>query len=175
MQIMKSLFAGAIAVLVNIVSACQSQKPESYIGFQYATKEELKGLEFVGGSIIFGGGAVKNMQGGYTQVRQGDKNMLWLMGQQKQTDKGLPVWQVLDVLSFSEYDQQLNNKAYFLGWGGRCKAESRSFREDVIAIFVLENKLALKDIKKAWKINRKTGKFEPHSNQNIICQNPHIG
>lgn len=174
MQIMKSLFAGAIAALANIIPACQSQKPESYIGFQYSTKDELHGLEYLGASM-FSGGAVKNMQGGYTYVRQGDKHMLWLMGQQKQTDKGQPVWQVLDVLSFSEYDQQLNNKNYFLGWGGRCKAQSGSFREDVIAIFVLEKKITLNNIKKAWKINRKTGKFESHSHQNILCLNPHIG
>ena len=187
MQINKLLLLSAIALLG--ISACNSQlyskfstiqnpfiarKPENYIGLQYTTSAELKGLEFVGGAIMFGGGSVKNMYGGYTHVRQGTKNMLWLIGRRKITEHQQPIWEVLDVLSFREYDRQLNNQIYHLGWGGRCKTKNNSLSTDVIAIAVMEKKEFLQDIKQTWKINRKTGKFETYSPKNIVCENPHL-
>jgi hypothetical protein len=188
MQLTKSILFAAIATLGITACGYQSQlsgelptvlyssetrQLQSYIGFQYTTIKELKGLEFLGASI-FGGGAVRNMQGGYTYVRQGEKNMLWLTGQIKVTNQQQLTWEVLDVLSLTEYDQQLNNKNYYLGWGGRCRTENGLSNVDVIAIAVLEKEESLKDIKQAWKINRKTGKFEPYSTKNIVCENPNL-
>lgn len=189
MQTVKSILFAAIATLG--ITSCNSQfqvsgqpqtlqyasvdpQLQSYVGLKYTTTKKLKGLEFLGASI-FGGGAVKNMQGGYTYIRKGTKNMLWLTGQIKAINQQQPAWQVLDVLSFPEYDQQLNNRNYALGWGGRCRTKNGLSNPDVIAIAVLSPEEWLKDIKQAWKINRETGKFEPYSPSNISCENPNLG
>lgn len=100
--------------------------------------------------------------------------MLWLTGQRKVAAQKQPTWQVLDVLPFPEYDRQLNNKIYHLGWGGRCRTENGLLSGDVIAIAVMERKESLENIKQAWKINRKTRKFETYSPKNIVCENPHL-
>jgi hypothetical protein len=184
MNFAKSLFVGAIATFTLLTTACQLQQqadsqsemppitrnPKDYIGFQYEVEQKPKNLEFLGASI-FAGGAVKNMQGGYAYMRQGQQNMLWLTGERKQSK---PIWEVLDVLAFPEYDQQLNNQTYYLGWGGKCRTDKGMSNVEVAAIVVLENKEWLDNVKQAWQINRKTGKFEPAATVNIVCEHPHL-
>ncbi|MBD2354488.1 hypothetical protein H6G41_07580 [Tolypothrix sp. FACHB-123] len=189
MQTIKSILFAAIATLgitsCNYQSQVSGQQPtlqyasvdpqlQSYIGLRYTTTKELKEIEFLGASI-FGGGAVKNMQGGYTYVRKGQKNMLWLTGQINVVNQQQPAWKVLDILSFPEYDRLLNNNSYYLGWGGRCRIKNGLSNPDVVAIAVLSKEEWLRDIKQAWKINRETGKFEPYSPNNISCENPNLG
>ncbi|HAG84612.1 MAG TPA: hypothetical protein DCL61_26530 [Cyanobacteria bacterium UBA12227] len=182
------LVVRAIATFFLLTTACQlqsttisqsqvspiSRTPEDYIGFQYNNEQELEGLEFLGASI-FGGGAVKNRQGGYAYMRQGQQNMLWLTGQNKQGSQNNPTWEVLDVLTFPDYDQQLNNRTYYLGWGGKCRTENGLSNVEVVAVVVLEQKEWLDNVVQAWKINRKTGTFEPASTTNIVCENPNLG
>ncbi|PMB53842.1 hypothetical protein CEN39_02260 [Fischerella thermalis CCMEE 5201] len=182
MKFIKSFVLGTIANFGVLTTGCQIQQsqdlitrtPKEYIGFQYPVDQQPQGLEYLGGSN-FGGGAVRNMQGGYAYVRQGQQNMLWLIGQRKQGSQGKPVWEILDVLSFPKYDQQLNNRTYSLAWGGKCRTNNGLSNVEVAAIVVLENQEWLDKIKQAWKINRKTGKFESLPTNNIVCENPHLG
>ncbi|HBE19585.1 MAG TPA: hypothetical protein DEG17_11075 [Cyanobacteria bacterium UBA11149] len=157
----------------TIVNTPITSQPKDYIGFQYENPEQIKDLEFLGG-MVFLGGAVKNMQGGYAYMRQNGQNMLWLIGQKKPDSAGKIISEVLDILTFTEYDKELNNRTYHLSMG-RCRLNGKSNSDvEVVAIVVLEPKEWLDKVKQAWRINRKTGNFEPTTNDNMICENPNI-
>jgi hypothetical protein len=188
MKFTKLLFFGAIVTFGLLTTSSQNplpavsqsqmspttRNPQDYIGFQYEIDQQPKGVEILGSSVLFGGGAVKNRLGGYAYVRQGGQNMLWLTGQKKQEPQSKPIWEVLDVLAFPKYDRQLNNRTYHLGWGGRCRTRNGLSNANLVAIVVLEKKEWLGTVKQAWMMNRKTGKFESASAANIVCENPHL-
>lgn len=188
MKLIHSLQLGILTGILSLTAIHQSttfttaqttanpRNPRTFIGYQYQETPKIQGLQVLGSSML-GGGAVKNMQGGYAQVRQGQKNMLWLLGTTSKTPQNPQDklnWQVLDSLEFSRYDSLLNSKKYHLGWGGRCRTNGQSNGE-VVAVVVLENKGWLSNVKQAWRINRKTGKFLPTSVRGISCENPHLG
>jgi hypothetical protein len=185
MQVWKYFSCAALGTLIfvchsqpnNAATANQTppfSNPKNYIGFKYSDNQQISGVEVLGSSIMFSGGAVRNMYGGYHHVKQGQTQMLWLTGKTKAIDKGKPIWVVLDVLTFPKYNQQLNAKTYYLGWGGKCRIRNGLSDANLVAVAVLENKLWLDQVKQAWRLNRKTGKFEPYSIKNMRCENPNL-
>lgn len=178
----KLLIAGLLLLAPFTTTACQNlpfptiqtiRNPKDYIGFQYENPQKLKDLEFLGGSV-FGSGAVKNMEGGYTYLRQNGKNMLWLTGQKKPDSEGKQISEVLDVLIFPEYDKQLNKGTYYLS-RGRCRINGKSTSDaEVVAIVVSEREELLANVKQAWRIDRKTGNFKSIPNDNIVCENTNL-
>ena len=142
----------------------QRQGSRNYIGLRYRT---LPGnLQGLGGWTI--GSPFSSPEYSVSHVQQGKKQMLWLELILSRDNAGKPLFEVKDVLNLPS----LKSTEQLASVG--CLVNGKRDPE-VIAIAVLEDTEYWGKIRRAWRANRRTTRFEEISPRNIACENPGWG
>lgn len=165
-----SLNMADAATKFNVIKiAGLKQNNQNYIGLRY--KDIPTGLEYISGWTV--GDPNASRVYGISRIVKGNQEMLWF--QIIFTDsQGKANYQVIDVLNLPK----LSKSETLLG-GPAFACLLRGVREQeiiaVIARYQGQNTQYLRQIKKAWRANRKSNKFEEISTRNIACENPAWG
>jgi hypothetical protein len=85
--------------------------------------------------------------------------------------KGTPTFQVIDVLKLPKLSKSDTRAG---GAGSPCLLKGVRDLE-IVAIAQYQDAEYWRQIKKAWRSNRNSGKFEEISPRNIACENPGWG
>lgn len=147
--------------------ADSAENNSSYIGLRYYNINLPQGLQYLGGSIV--GEFQDNFTYAVSRIKKGNQEMLWFQTLSAPDSQGKVTAQVIDVLNLPQL-----GKLEELGFGGLCMLNGVPDPE-LIAIAKSEETEYWKQIQKAWRSNRKLGKFEEVSTRNIVCQNPGWG
>ena len=144
-------------------SQAKSTTHENYIGLRYSSNSSLPlGLENEGGNFV---GEIDGVDYSISRVSKGNRKMLWLEKLVLRDKYGNPHWEVLDILNIPEIGWQEELVDY-----SSCQLDGQLNRE-IIAIVKLEKKEYYTKVKKAWRANLNTGKFQEISPQGITCVN----
>ncbi|MFM7408890.1 MAG: hypothetical protein ACKO3K_20085 [Cuspidothrix sp.] len=132
----------------------------NYIGLRYDRTNFPKDLKDVGGWIV--GDSYSNILYSISHVVKKNQEMLWF--QIITRDKyGINNHQVIDVLNLPKLNKSEGINSFCLIKGVRDP--------EITAIIKYQETEYFKNIKKAWRANRKSGKFEQIFTRNIVCEN----
>lgn len=139
------------------------QKP-NYKGYKY--KGVVYGETLPNGVKDHGGGLLSDENYGVSRLSKGKKDMLWLGKITGRDEKGVPSWQVKDVLTF---DTLKKNQQFLFSYSSSCLQNGKEALDIVV---MAENSADKKSYKvlKAWKANHKKEKFKKISTKNIKCE-----
>ncbi len=140
-----------------------SQKND-YIGYKH--KGVNRGETLPNGAKDLGGGLLSNDNYGVSRFSKGKKLMLWLEKITSRDNKGVPSWEVKDVLSF---DNLKKNQEFMFSFSSSCLQNGKE-NLDMIVLTELLPKTKTYKILKAWKTNTKKEKFEKLSTKEIRCE-----
>jgi hypothetical protein len=134
----------------------------NYIGLRY--KNVPKGLTDLGGWVV-GNDLVNGREYVVANVKKGAQQMLWLEVILARDTEGRPTYQVIDVLNLPTITNSVQ-----LTHGGQCERNGVTDPE-LITIARYQDTAELRQILRAWRANRRSGKFEVASVRNIVCSN----
>jgi hypothetical protein len=145
-----------------------------YVGQRYRLRYDYQGTDRVpyikGTDIRYLGGWLvddpysnigRTSKYGISRVKKGNQEIFWL---EKILEEKAIERLVVDVLYVSKI-----NKSYIVD-GFRCLRNGIS-DWGIIAIAKLEDTIELREIEKAWHVNRKTWKFEEINTKGVTCKN----
>ncbi len=158
MQLKLSLLL-VFLVIPNIVSA----QKKDLIGYKH--KGVIYGTTLPNGAKDLGGGLLSNENYGVSRFSKGSKFMLWLEKIIERDAKGVPSWEVRDVLSF---DKLKKNQEFLFSYSSICVQNNKE-KLDLIVLAELLPKTKTYKINDAWRANVKREKFEKISTKNIKC------
>lgn len=138
------------------------QKP-NYKGYKH--KGVIRGETLPNGVKDHGGGLLSNENFGVSRFSKGKKEMLWLEKITGRDEKGVPSWQVKDVLTF---DTLKKDQQFLFSYSSNCRQNDKETLDLVVMAEQSADKKSYKVIK-AWKANHKKEKFEKISISNIKC------
>ncbi|HEX8494805.1 MAG TPA: hypothetical protein VF658_18325 [Pyrinomonadaceae bacterium] len=175
---MKSLALFLIACVVVLPCAFAQQAPvrgqrnasagesAKYIGLRHGPSLPA-GLQEVGGSLVSDVGDVKEY--GMSEVHKGKVKMLWFERLTHRDDSGAAYWEVKDVLVLPKIlrKQILVYSLCFLAQKPDGEIAAIADEEFEAEFFTR--------IRRAWRANRKTEKFEEISVKGIKCRNEGYG
>ncbi len=150
-----------LMVLTIPVFAVTSQS--EYIGYKH--KGVLFGQTLQNGVKDLGGGLLSDDNFGVTRFTKGKKFMLWLEKITARDNKGVPSWEVKDVLSFDNLDK---NKNFMFSYSSNCLQNGRE-NLDLIVMTELLPKTKTYKVLKAWRANVKKQRFDKISTKAIKC------
>lgn len=158
--------ADAATKFNGIKIAGLKQNNQNYIGLRYQDKP--RGLKDLGGWIV--GDPNASRVYGISHIVKQNQEMLWF--EIIFTDsQGKLNFQVIDVLNLPK----LSKSEGVLG-GQSSVCLLRGVRDQEITVIAkYQDTQYLRQIKKAWRANRKSNKFEGISTRNIACENPAWG
>ena len=136
----------------------------NYIGYKH--KGVVYGETLPNGVKDLGGGLLSNENYGVSRFSKGKKNMLWLEKITGRDEKGVPSWQVKDVLTF---DNLKKNQEFLYSYSSSCLRDGKIALDTVVMAELAADKKSYK-ILKAWKANHKKEKFEKISTAHIKCE-----
>ncbi|CAN5129583.1 hypothetical protein BH20ACI1_BH20ACI1_18190 [soil metagenome] len=152
-----------ILLLVTFPALAVTNKSE-YIGYKH------KGVKFgqtlQNGVKDLGGGLTSDEDYGVSRFSKGKKFMLWLEKLTDRDSKGVPSWEVKDVLSF---DDLKKNQSFLFSYSSTCQRYGKE-NLDMIVMTELLPKSKTYKILKAWKANVKKERFEKISTNGIKCE-----
>lgn len=152
-------------VVIGLPILAFSQKI-NYVGYKH--KGIVFGETLPNGVKDLGGGLLSNEKYGVSRFSKGKKYMLWLEKIADRDAKGVPSWEVRDVLTF---DRLKKNQEFFLSYSSTCLQNGKINLDLVVMAEFLPLKKSYK-IARAWRTNVKKEKFEKISTKNIICKLP---
>ena len=153
------LILTALLSYSNLIYAQVNIDKSKYLGLQYqgaVVGEKVQDLIEMGGGLIAGLLPSETVLVGVSQKSKGSSRMLWLEKSTGNDPKGIPLWQVKDVLVFTAFEK--NQSLHFAG-DPTC---TRNGKQELSLIVLTDSSPpspALK-ILKAWTANAKTEKFE---------------
>ncbi len=139
------------------------EKKSEFVGYKH--KGVLYGETLPNGVKDLGGGLLSNENYGVSRFQKGKKFMLWLEKITERDKKGVPSWEVKDVLTF---DNLKKNQAFSFSYSSTCKQNGKE-NLDLVVMTELSAKKTYKVIR-AWKANIKAGKFQKISDKGIVCK-----
>ncbi|MDQ6786594.1 MAG: hypothetical protein M3033_07215 [Acidobacteriota bacterium] len=152
-----------ILLLVALPSFAVTRKP-NYIGYKH--KGIVYGETLPNGVKDLGGGLLSNEEYGVSRFSKGKKYMLWLEKISSRDAKGIPDWEVKDVLTF---DRLKKNQEFLLSYSSNCQQNGKTNLDLIVqAEFVPKDKTY--KILRAWKANVKKERFEKISSKAIVCK-----
>ena len=157
---LKFILILSIFLLPSIVFAQQN----GYIGYKH--KGVIYGDTLPNGVKNFGGGLLSNDNYGVSRFSKGKKYMLWLEKITGRDHKGIPSWEVKDVLVF---DDLKKNQEFLFSYSSPCRQNSKSNLDLIVKAEFLPKNNTYK-VLEAWKANVKKEKFEKISTGNIKCE-----
>ncbi len=143
------------------------QNTRSYVGLRYQGRKLPKGIQEIAGWTV-GTGTEPRQSYSVSYVRQGSQQMLWFQNLVSRDRSGNPTWQVIDAINLPKFNT-----------GEQIAPPTCSFKgvsdPELIAVVKYEDKEILRNIRQAWRANRRTRKIEQIPPKNIVCQNPGWG
>ena len=159
---MKTKLFLALLFLILLSTAVFSQKTK-YIGYEH--KGVVYGETLPNGIKDLGGGLLSDENYGVSRFAKGKKNMLWLEKISSRDSKGVPNWEVKDVLTF---DGLKKNQEFLASYSSPCTQNGRS-NLDLIVRVERSPKKKYK-ILEAWIADVKKEKFRKISTKGIKCE-----
>jgi|GEM_PF-1183339 len=136
-------------------------KSRSFIGLRY--RNLPKSLTDLGGWVVSDGTVARFA---VSHVRQGSQQMLWFEKLIDYDNNGRPMFQVIDVLNLPTF-----SKTEQLTTGSRGCMQNGQHDRELAVLVEATNTEKWTQISKAWRANRRTGKFEKVSTKGIVCEN----
>lgn len=156
----KSLIA--ILLLASIATAFPQKK--NYIGYRH--KGVVNGQTLDNGVKSLGGGLTSDETYGVSRYNIGKKYMLWLEEIVSRDARGVPSWQVKDVLTFNSLKK---NEEFLFSYTSGC-AQNGRVNLDLVVKAEFSSKTNSYKVLDAWKVNLKREKFEKISTKGIKCE-----
>ena len=154
------LFIFLILITLPVIASPQKK---GLIGYKH--KGVLYGEKLPNGAKDLGGGLLSNADYGVSRFMKDKKYMLWLEKITHRDDKGVPSWQVKDVLMFDELKK---NQEFLFSYSSGGLQNGRENLDLVVMAELLPAKKTYKVIS-AWRANVKKEKFEKISGRGIVC------
>ncbi|MDQ3801898.1 MAG: hypothetical protein M3384_20940, partial [Acidobacteriota bacterium] len=144
-------------------TAVSAQKKE-FIGYRH--RGVVHGERLPNGARDLGGGLLSDENYGVSRFVKGRKQMLWLEKITSRDKKGIPSWEVKDVLVISNPKK---NQEFLFSYGSTC---TENGAEDLDLIVLAEFQAAQKSYKvlQAWRADLLREKFQPLSVETIKCE-----
>ena len=136
----------------------------NYKGYKH--KGVIFGETLPNGVKDLGGGLLSDEDYGVSRFSKGKKYMLWLEKISARDAKGVPNWEVLDVLTFGALKK---NQRFLISYSSGCQQNGRDNLDLVVLAEFLPKRKSYK-VARAWKANIKKGKFEKVSTKTITCK-----
>ena len=153
-----------LILLLAVFPAFAITKKSEYIGYKH--KGVFYGETLQNGVKDLGGGLTSNENYGVTRFTKGKTFMLWLEKITGRDSRGVPSWEVKDVLSF---DNLKKNQSFMFSYSSSCKRFGKE-NLDMIVMTELLPKTKTYKVEKAWTVNTKKQKFEKISTNGIRCE-----
>lgn len=157
---LKSFF---LLVLLTLPALAAPLKNKEFVGFRH--KGVKYGETLPNGARDLGGGLLSNEDYGVTRFERGKKYMLWLEKITGRDAKGVPDWEVTDVLSF---DNLKKNREFLFSYSSGCTQNGRQNLDLIVMAESLPDKSY--KIIRAWRANARKEKFEKISGKGINCK-----
>lgn len=166
------LFCLVLALFNPAVMAAEpKQKTHSvdefrkYIGIEFPPYPD--NIKKSGGALV--DQPSKGLKFSIQTVENGKQMLLWFAQEASSDKKGVNKWKVMDVMKYPTFPQGEALVMQLCRIGG-------DFDQELMAV-VKYNKYVeiLTDVKRAWRANRDTGKFEKISTKEIECINESYG
>jgi hypothetical protein len=143
------------------------QNSRSYVGLRYQGGKMPKGIQQTAGWTV-GPETEPGRSYGVSYVRQGNQKMLWLERLVSRDRSGNPTWEIIDAINLPRFNpgEELAPPS--------CKLKGVADPE-LIALVKYEDKEIWRNIRQAWRANRRTRKIEVIPPTNIVCNNPGWG
>lgn len=135
-----------------------------YIGYKH--KGVAFGQTLPNGVRDLGGGLLSDENYGVTRFDKGKRNMLWLEKIIGRDEKGVPSWQVKDVLTF---DNLKKNQEFLFSYSSSCMQNGKKSLDLIVMAELSADKKSYK-ILDAWKASARKERFEKVSISNIKCE-----
>lgn len=156
---LKLLFLLIFLIVPTIVSA----QKKDLIGYRH--KGVIYGATLPNGAKDLGGGLLSNENYGVSRFSKGKKFMLWLEKITERDARGVPSWEVRDVLSF---DKLKKNQEFLFSYSSSCLQNGKEKLDLIVQADFLPKTNTYKIIH-AWRANVKREKFEKISTKGIKC------
>jgi hypothetical protein len=164
------LFLSLIFIIVPAAFAANTRSPspqkkdrkKEFVGYRH--KGVLYGEVLPNGVKDLGGGLLSNFNFGVSRFTKGKKYMLWLEKVTSRDAKGIPSWEVKDVLIF---DDLAKNQEFHFSYSSGCKQNGKESLE----LIVMTERTPKNTLKaaRAWRVNLKKEQFEKVSEKGIVC------
>ncbi|HEX8369448.1 MAG TPA: hypothetical protein VF604_12960 [Pyrinomonadaceae bacterium] len=156
---LKILFLLAFLVLP---AAAPAQKKE-FVGYRH--RGVVSGETLSNGARDLGGGLLSNEDYGVSRFSKGKKQMLWLEKITSRDKKGIPSWEVLDVLVINNPKK---NQQFLFSYSSTCTQNDEE-NLDLIVLAELQPVQKIYKILEAWQADLLKEKFEKVSVEGIKC------
>lgn len=153
-----------LVLLLLTFPALAITKKSEYIGYKH--KGVKYGETLPNGVKDLGGGLLSNENYGVSRFTKGKKYMLWMEKISDRDTKGVPNWEVKDVLDF---DNLKKNQSFMFSYSSGCLQNGKENLDMIVMTEFLPTTKTYK-ILKAWKSNLKKEKFEKLSTKGIKCE-----
>lgn len=146
--------------LFPIAAAPQTK---NYVGYKH--KGVVFGATLPNGAMDLGGGLLSNENYGVSRFSKGKRFMLWLEKITALDEKGIPSWQVKDVLSFGKLKK---NQEFLFSYSSICTQNGKGKLDLIVQAEYAPKTKTYKAIN-AWRANTKRERFEKISTKGIKC------
>ena len=155
----------ALLLLLFISVSAQTGAPR-YTGERYGPTQP-KGIKYIGGALISEVNEEKEY--GIAEMQKGRVRVLWFEYLTRRDDKGSPYWELKDALLIPRYP-----KSQILTYSF-CWTNNQPDKEIVAIVDHQSGVEYFTRVRKAWRANRQTGKFEVIPTKGIKCENEGAG
>lgn len=164
---LKLSFLPAFSILLSLLllaaGAVSGQKKE-FVGYRH--RGVVHGKTLSNGARDLGGGLLSDENYGVSRFAKGRKQMLWLEKITARDKKGVPSWEVKDVLVFASPKK---NQEFLFSYGSTCTENGAG---DLDLIVLAEFQAAQKAYKvlQAWRADLLREKFTELPTEGIRCE-----
>lgn len=152
-----------LLVLVAASLTSVSAQRKNLIGYKH--KGVVKGETLPNGAKDLGGGLLSNESYGVSRFSKGKRSMLWLEKITGRDEKGVPNWEVRDVLSIGKLKK---NQEFLFSYSSSCLQNGKEKLDLIVQTEFLPKTKTYKIIR-AWQANTKKEKFQKISTKGIKC------
>lgn len=153
-----------IAILLLATIATAFPQKNKYIGYRH--KGVVNGQTLNNGVKSLGGGLTSDESFGVSRYSIGKKYMLWLEEVVSRDAKGVPSWQVKDVLTFTNLKK---NEELLFSYTSGCTQNGRTNLDLIVKAEFLPKTKTYK-VQDAWEVDFRREKFEEISTKGIKCK-----
>ncbi len=153
-----------LAILLLASTAGAFSQKNNYIGYRH--KGVVSGQTLDNGVKSLGGGLTSDEIYGVSRYSIGKKYMLWLEEIVSHDARGIPSWQVKDVLTFTNLRK---NEELLFSYTSGCTQNGRT-NLDLIVKAEFSPKTSAYRVQDAWRVNLRREKFEKISTKGIKCK-----
>jgi hypothetical protein len=152
-----------LLIFITLPAFASPDKHKEFIGYRH--RGILYGETLPNGARDLGGGLLSDDNYGITRFTKGRKYMLWLGKIIKRDAKGVPSWEVKDVLAF---DDLKKNQQFLFSHSSTCTQKGKKSL-DLIVMAESDQQKKTYRVLRAWQANVKKEKFESTTSKGIVC------